>query len=68
MKRLTEGRFEDAVIAASVALSATARREYPAAGDKAACRAFLEESLPILQRRIGGFRSIAADQLPVSPP
>lgn len=48
MKLLTEGRFEDAVIAASVALSATARQEYPAIGDKAACRQFLEHSLPVI--------------------
>lgn len=34
MRKLTEERFEDAVVAASVALSATARLEYPADGDK----------------------------------
>lgn len=50
MKKLSEGRFEDAVIAASVALSATARSEYPTAGDKAACRRFLDDNLPIICR------------------
>lgn len=48
MKKLAEHRFEDAVVAASVALSATARLEYPAGGDKAACRKFLEDNLPII--------------------
>jgi hypothetical protein len=48
MRRLSELRFEDAVIAAGVALSATARREYPAAGDKAACRQFLHDNLSII--------------------
>ncbi len=50
MRRLTEGCFEDAVIAASVALSATARLEYPTDGDKAACRKFLEQNLPIISK------------------
>jgi hypothetical protein len=48
MKKLAERRFEDAVVAASVALSATARLEYPTGGDKAACRQFLEHNLPII--------------------
>lgn len=48
MKKLTEHRFEEAVVAASVALSATARLEYPTGGDKAACRQFLESNLPII--------------------
>jgi hypothetical protein len=48
MKKLAERRFEDAVVAASVALSATARLEYPTGGDKSACRQFLEHNLPII--------------------
>ena len=49
MRKLSERRFEDAIVATSVALSATARREYPTArGDKAACRSFLEQNLPII--------------------
>lgn len=50
VRKLCEGRFEDAVVAASVALSATARLEYPTDGDKAACRKFLEQSLPIISK------------------
>ena len=50
MKKLAEHRFEDAVVTASVALSATARLEYPADGDKAACRKFLEHNLPIISK------------------
>lgn len=50
MKKLSEGRFEDAVVAATVALSATARLEYPTVGDKAACRKFLEQNLPIISK------------------
>ena len=34
MEKLSEDHFEDAVISASVALSATARLEYPTDGDK----------------------------------
>lgn len=48
MKKLAGRCFEDSVIAASVALSATARLEYPTVGDKKACRTFLEDSLPII--------------------
>jgi len=48
MRKLAEDRFEDAVVATSVALSATARLEYPTDGDKAACRKFLEQNLPII--------------------
>jgi hypothetical protein len=48
MKKVTENRFEDAAIAASVALSATARLEYPTVGDKEACRQFLDQNLPII--------------------
>lgn len=48
MKKLGEHRFEEAVVASSVALSATARLEYPTAGDKAACRQFLRHNLPII--------------------
>ena len=50
MKKLSEERFEDAVVAASIALSATARLEYPTEGDKAACRKFLEQNLPIISK------------------
>jgi len=50
MKKLSEGRFEDAIVAASIALSATARLEYPTDGDKAACRKFLEQNLPIISK------------------
>ena len=50
MRKLAERRFEDAVVATSVALSATARLEYPKDRDKAACRKFLEHNLPIICR------------------
>jgi hypothetical protein len=50
MRKLSEDRFEDAIVAASVALSATARLEYPTDGDKAACRKFLEQNLPIISK------------------
>ncbi len=50
MRKLSEGRFEDAIVSASVALSATARLEYPTDGDKAACRKFLEQNLPIISK------------------
>lgn len=50
MRKLSEDRFADAVVAASVALSATARLEYPTDGDKAACRKFLKQKLPIISR------------------
>lgn len=50
MKKLSEDRFEDAIIATSVALSATARMEHPTDGDKAACRKFLEQNLPIISK------------------
>lgn len=50
MRKLSEHHFEDAVVAASVALSATARLEYPKDGDKAACRKFLEQNLPIISK------------------
>jgi len=48
MKKLAEHRFGHAVVAASGALSATARLEYPTGGDKVACRQFLEDNLPII--------------------
>jgi len=48
MRKLAEGRFEDAVVATSVALSATARLEYSSDGDNAACRKFLQQNLPII--------------------
>lgn len=50
MKKISEKHFEDAIIAASVALSATARLEQPTGGDKAACRTFLENYLPIISK------------------
>ena len=50
MRKLSKNRFEDAVIAASVALSATARLEYPTDGDKTACRKFLDQNLPIISK------------------
>ncbi len=50
MKKLSEEHFEDAIISASVALSATARLEYLTDGDKAACRKFLEHNLPIISK------------------
>lgn len=50
MRKLSENRFEDAVVAASIALSGTARLEYPTDGDKAACRKFLEQNLPIISK------------------
>lgn len=50
MQKLLEDRFEDAVVASSVALSATARLEYPGDGDKQACRKFLEGNLPIVSK------------------
>ena len=50
VRKLSQNRFEDAVIAASVALSATARLEYPTDHDKAACRKFLEQNLPIISK------------------
>ncbi len=50
MKKLSEKHYEDAIISTSVALSATARLEQPAGGDKAACRTFLESYLPIINK------------------
>jgi len=50
MRKLSDGRFEDAVVAAGVALSATARLEYPTDDDKPACRKFLEHNLPIISK------------------
>ena len=50
MRKLSDDRFEDAVVAASVALSATARLEYPTDSDKAACHKFLEQNLPIISK------------------
>lgn len=48
MRKLCKGHYEDAVIATSVALSATARQEYPTDRDRAACRKFLKQKLPII--------------------
>ncbi|NLU40195.1 MAG: hypothetical protein A4E70_01428 [Syntrophus sp. PtaU1.Bin005] len=50
IKKLLDDRFEDAIIASSVALSATARLENPTLGDKDACRKFLEYYLPIISK------------------
>ena len=50
MRKLSEDRIEDAVIAASIALSATARLEYPKCRDKEACRNFLKQNLPIISK------------------
>lgn len=50
MKKLSDDRFEDAIVAASVALSATARLEYPKDRDKAACRKFLKQNLRIISK------------------
>lgn len=51
MRKLTEGRFENAIVSASVALSATARLEHPnERGDKAACRKFLDQYLNIISK------------------
>ncbi len=50
MKKLSERHFEDAVIPASVALSATARLENPAVGDGEACRNFLKKNLAIINK------------------
>lgn len=46
--KLSNRHYEDAVIATSVALSATARLEYPTDGDKLACHNFLKQMLPII--------------------
>ena len=48
LRRMQRREFEDAVIATSVALSATARLEYPEDGDKEACHRFLNRNLPII--------------------
>ena len=50
IRKLSQGRFEDAVVAASVALSATARREYRTDGDPSACRKFLGKNLLIISK------------------
>jgi len=50
MRKLSDDRFEDAVVTASVALSATARLEYPTDRDKAACHKFLKQNLPIISK------------------
>lgn len=49
-KKLSENRFEDAIVAVSVALSATARLEYPNARDKKAHHNFLNHNLPIISK------------------
>ena len=50
MKKLIADEFEDAVVGVSVALSATARREEPDLGDKAACRSFLDSNLDVISK------------------
>lgn len=50
MRKLSEGCFEDAIIAASVALSATARLESPNDKDTVACHRFLNQNLSIISR------------------
>lgn len=50
MTKLSEQRFEDAIVAASVALSATARLEYPTCRDKEACHKFLEHNISIISK------------------
>ena len=50
MRKLSEGRFEDGAISASVALSATSRLEYPTVNDKAVCRKFLDQNLSIISK------------------
>lgn len=50
MKKLSEDKFEDAIIAASVALSATARLEFPTDGDPDACLNFLEQNLRMISK------------------
>lgn len=48
MRKLVARRFEDAVVPASVAMSATARLEYPNDADTSACRKFVQANLPII--------------------
>ena len=50
IRKLAQGRFEDAVVHMGVALSATARLEYPEDGNKRACRKFLERNLSIISK------------------
>jgi hypothetical protein len=50
MRKLSNDCLDDAIIAASVALSATARLEYPKDGDKTACRKFLKQNLRIISK------------------
>ena len=50
MKKFDVDEFEDAFVGISVALSATARLEYPSSSDKAACRKFLESNLDIISK------------------
>jgi hypothetical protein len=50
MRKLSNDCFEDAIVAASIALSATARLEYSKDGDKMACRKFLEQNLRIISK------------------
>ena len=59
MKKLSEDRFEDAVVAASVVLSATAQLEYPTDRGKAACRKFLEHNLPIISKISWGWAGVS---------
>ena len=50
VKKLSENRFEDAVVAVSIALSATARQEYPTDIDTKAQHTFLNHNLPIISK------------------
>jgi hypothetical protein len=48
VEKLMKQRYEDAIISASVAMSATVRLECPTGGDKDACRRFLDANLNII--------------------
>ena len=51
LKKLEEKRFENAIVPASVALCATAKREFPNECDPSkACHNFLDQSLPIISK------------------
>jgi len=50
IRKFSKDHFEDAIVSASIALSATARLEYSKDGDKTACRNFLEQNLLIISK------------------
>ena len=50
LRKASQGRYEDAIVAASVALSATSRLEFPSDGDKSACRKFLEANSSVISK------------------